>query len=279
MANLIKKRVKEFDTPYTVRAAAKEGNAVTRLSMLIMGLGNLVHKQICVHNLEYLLPTNNKIEWFATSAIEENEVHGYVVDNRAAVPHELALLFENMTMVHVDGYYEPNVTDKGNYIGIPEDPKYRQGAPFQACTVVPEMINSFLSTYHPNDDVARLEILNDYFYGKQPIIPPIVVLPKSHKCYSNYVTTVIRDLLNGTLQGISFDPDDDRMKAQFADYLYLKEKDLVFSGEYDLNYVDVFPHYKQVTVPDTDVYKILQAFIRISMPQDSVTSGEVYYDN
>lgn len=53
MANLIKKRVKEFDTPYTVRAAAKEGNAVTRLSMLIMGLGNLVHKQI-IKGLLYL---------------------------------------------------------------------------------------------------------------------------------------------------------------------------------------------------------------------------------
>lgn len=53
MANLIKKRVKEFDTPYTVRAAAKEGNAVTRLSMLIMGLGNLAHKQI-IKGLLYL---------------------------------------------------------------------------------------------------------------------------------------------------------------------------------------------------------------------------------
>lgn len=53
MANLIKKRVKEFDTPYTVRAAAKEGNAVTRLSMLIMGFGNLAHKQI-IKGLLYL---------------------------------------------------------------------------------------------------------------------------------------------------------------------------------------------------------------------------------
>ena len=242
-------------------------------------IGDLVHKQICVHNLEYLKSENNTVEWFATSAVEENEVHGYMVDNRAAVPQELALLFEHMTMVHVDGLYVQDVQDKGNYIGIPTNPKYRQGAPFQACTVVPELINEFLTKYHPNDDVTRLEILNDYFYGKQPIIPPIVVLEKSHKCYSNYVTTVIRDILNGTLKGISFDPDDDRMRAQFSDYLYLKDKDLVFSGDYDLNYVDVFPHYKQITVPDTNVYQILQAFIRIIMPQDSVTSGEVYYDN
>lgn len=42
---IFKKRVNEFPTPYTVTAAAKEGGTETKLSMLVMGLGNIVHKQ------------------------------------------------------------------------------------------------------------------------------------------------------------------------------------------------------------------------------------------
>ena len=45
MASL-KKRAKEFETPYPVTNAITKGDAVTKLSMLVMGLGNLAHKQI-----------------------------------------------------------------------------------------------------------------------------------------------------------------------------------------------------------------------------------------
>lgn len=41
-----KKKAKEFQTPYTVTGALVKGNAITKLSMLIMGLGNIAHKQI-----------------------------------------------------------------------------------------------------------------------------------------------------------------------------------------------------------------------------------------
>lgn len=37
---------KEFSTPYTVINAVTKGNIVTKLSMVIMGLGNIAHKQI-----------------------------------------------------------------------------------------------------------------------------------------------------------------------------------------------------------------------------------------
>ncbi|MDD7740742.1 MAG: sugar ABC transporter permease [Fusicatenibacter sp.] len=50
---IFQKRVKEFDTPYAVGAAIKNGNAVTKLSMLIMGFGSIAHKQV-VKGLLYL---------------------------------------------------------------------------------------------------------------------------------------------------------------------------------------------------------------------------------
>ena len=37
---------KEFSTPYTVTNAVAKGNIITKLSLLIMGLGNIAHKQI-----------------------------------------------------------------------------------------------------------------------------------------------------------------------------------------------------------------------------------------
>lgn len=43
---IIEKRAKEFETPYPVTKAITKGDAVTKLSMFVMGLGNLAHKQI-----------------------------------------------------------------------------------------------------------------------------------------------------------------------------------------------------------------------------------------
>ena len=40
------KRKKEFADPYTVTGAVTKGNLITKLSLLIMGLGNIAHRQI-----------------------------------------------------------------------------------------------------------------------------------------------------------------------------------------------------------------------------------------
>lgn len=40
------KKVNEFPTPYTVTNAVTKGNIITKISLLIMGLGNIAHKQI-----------------------------------------------------------------------------------------------------------------------------------------------------------------------------------------------------------------------------------------
>lgn len=42
----IKKRVNDFPTPYTCMRAVREGAMETKLSMILMGLGNIVHKQV-----------------------------------------------------------------------------------------------------------------------------------------------------------------------------------------------------------------------------------------
>ena len=38
-----KKGGKEFDNPYSVAKAVTKGNALTKLSMVVLGLGNIAH--------------------------------------------------------------------------------------------------------------------------------------------------------------------------------------------------------------------------------------------
>ena len=42
---IFKKRVNDFPTPYTCTKAIREGGLETKLSMVLMGLGNIVHGQ------------------------------------------------------------------------------------------------------------------------------------------------------------------------------------------------------------------------------------------
>lgn len=46
MKNIFKRKPSEFDTEYTVMNAIKKGDFMTRLSMLVMGAGNIARKQI-----------------------------------------------------------------------------------------------------------------------------------------------------------------------------------------------------------------------------------------
>ena len=43
---ILKKRVNDFPTPYTCRRAVSEGDMATKLTMVLMGFGNMVHGQI-----------------------------------------------------------------------------------------------------------------------------------------------------------------------------------------------------------------------------------------
>jgi hypothetical protein len=88
---------------------------------------------------------------------------------------------------------------------------------------------------------------------------------------------IIRDILNGTLSGISVDADLDRMRSQFQDYDYIHALDIVMQQKLDLTYIDVYPHYAQIVVPDPEKYRLLQAFIQMIMPEDMQTSGRISY--
>lgn len=63
-----RKKNREFDDPYTVTKAVVKGNALTKLSMVVLGLGNIAHKQIG-KGLMFLLVELGYIWFMITSGI------------------------------------------------------------------------------------------------------------------------------------------------------------------------------------------------------------------
>ena len=82
MANLFKKHVNEFPSPYTVKNAVKEGSIVTKLSMLILGLGNIANKQI-IKGLIYLALEVSFIAFMVMSGAHNISMLGSLGDKAA----------------------------------------------------------------------------------------------------------------------------------------------------------------------------------------------------
>lgn len=239
--------------------------------------GNFVTRKIVIQNLEYLQESNNKIEYFVTAAEKENSVFGFVVDNKAYDEDKLALLFDTMSLVHVDGNLEIDATNQGSYIQLPIA-KYRQGTPFECDTSIPSSVKIFIDEYHENDDLERLEILNEYFYGKKPSYPDKIILEQSHKVYSVLTAPIIRDIVNKT-STISLDPDTNRfVEQQLSGYKQYKEIDLVYNRKCDLRFVDVYPHYRNFEVDDITDYSLVKSVINQLLPKDTDTNYEIYYN-
>ena len=239
---------------------------------------NLAIKVICIQNVSWLDNKNNIVEYYVTSAHDENKKFGWVIDNVAYIENkELALYFPKMTSCHIEGYSEYDIADYGNRFKI-LDKEYRQGALFELRTSVPKFISEYLSRYHINDDIERMEVLNEYFYGKTNDLPEKIILEESHVCYSTYTSAVIRDIINGNTKGLSYDPDEERMKDQVKNYEYLSKSDLVHEEKYDLRFVDTLPHYRQFSINTPEQRNVLQAFIRVTMPKDDLISNKTDVD-
>lgn len=68
------------------------------------------------------------------------------------------------------------------------------------------------------------------------------------------------------------------MISQLAPYYnYIYKTDIVVQAKYNIEFVDANPTYSNLPVLGPDVYKALTHFIKYVMPEDHVTSGEIYY--
>jgi hypothetical protein len=170
---------------------------------------------------------------------------------------------------------ELDLDNQSSHINVPKD-VYRQGAPYEISTNIPKIVKDFIDTYHDNDDYDRIQILNDYFHGIKYIPSGTILLPYSHQIYSIYTNNIIHAIMNGTAS-ISYDPDVDRLERQLKPFEYLKAFDLVFNNasNIDLTYVDVFPTFTTYDSVDPQTYKLIHAILKLIMPKDNFSSGEI----
>lgn len=259
---------------------------------------NTCMKILAIRNISYIKSSEkNILEVYCTSATDEYREYGHCAPRYAEVPDEndtdlsdnekvmAAVLRDNKTVIyddrasiiHVNGYYtEADIS--GNFITMDADWKHNPwdvANPIEIRTSIPYFVSDYISRYHEDDDLPRLDILNKYYYRHDLKKTDIEVITKSHLLYSTYLVAIIRDIISKNNPfGVAYDPDSERLWQQLKDYKYMKETDPAIQGTLDLTYIDVYPHYKQVSVPDSNTYRLLQAIIRTCLPKDAVTNKQ-----
>lgn len=251
-------------------------------------------KILVIQNYSYLKQDGeNTMEVYCTSAVDENREYGYCAPRTvevnidgsptpidadikvvAAIRDNRTVLYnKDASVIHVNGYItEADV--KGNFVTKKSSWKreWEIANPVEIRTTVPYFISDYISRYHENDDLERIETINKIYFNYDLRKVDIELIKNSHFVYSVYAATVLRDVLFGYNKELSYDPDLPRMHAQLDRYKYIADIDLVYQKKLDLHYVDTYPHYLQLTAPDVEMYQLLQALVRATLPPDPISN-------
>lgn len=258
-------------------------------------LGNVAMKILVIQNHSYLLQDEkNTLEIYCTSAVDENREYGYCAPRLVEIPegsnpdidqndeavvsavikdNRTVLYNDGTSIIHVNGYYT-DAEVKGNF--IIKDPSWKRdwktANPVEVRTSVPYFVSDYLKKYHEDDDLSRIEAINRIYFNQDLRRVNIEVIEDPHLIYSIYTSAVLRDVLNKKNLALSYDPDLRRMHQQLEKYKYLADADLVYQELLDLQYVDIYPHYKQLIAPDIETYQLLMALCRATMPADPISN-------
>ena len=109
--------MKEFYNPYNLKEAILKGNIFTKLSMLVMGFGNLAHKQIG-KGLMYLFVEALYVWFMITSGINSLSISNAAylsswTDNWVELPIDDDKFLEELNKrIETSTYVKKTVTDK-----------------------------------------------------------------------------------------------------------------------------------------------------------------------
>lgn len=254
--------------------------------------GNMCMQMLIIQNYSYLREDLNTLEVYSTSAAVENRETGYCA-TRYELPYDETTIpadtekvvagiikdgrtfvyNDDTSIIHVNGYYTQAIVYGNNLNCDPSWVRQWENAnPLEIRTSVPYFISDYLKKYHSNDDLERIELLNKYFFGRDLRVPDTIVIEQAHLTYSVYTAAILRDVILQKNIELSYDPDIVRMIDQLGRYQYLADIDLITNKLINLDYVDIYPHYKQLVAPDIEIYRLLQAIIKITMPEDPVSN-------
>ena len=238
--------------------------------------GYTCFSELVVQTMDHFNENGNDVLDIVVNVANQEEIStGFSVNNKLYDETPVNLFFDNITSVHVNGKIVRDGAYHGTYISVPED-TYPEGSVFEIQTCIPKLIASFLSSYGKQEDLEKITYLNEYFYKNQYEDPPYILLEQKHRVYSVFVNTLIRGVLSGDIVFPS-DPDDDRAKDNAKAYTYLKNMDLVYSGNLNQVFIDFYPQYVNYET-DAETKKIIDRYIKLFMPENSNPTYEVVYE-
>ena len=236
--------------------------------------GSLSFNELVIQTMDaFIEGSEDRVDILFNVAEIEDLSTGYAVDNKLFDITPVNLYFPNISMVHVDGLLERDVTYKGIHIDL--NSTCQQGAIFEIQTSVPKIVKDFILDYSSNGDTERLRIMNEYFYKLVNLMPDILLLERKHRIYSTFMNNVIQDILHNDIITVD-DPDINRLSDQIRSYMYLRSMDLCFSS-IDKRFVDFYPQYVNYEI-DPKMKIIIDKLIAEYMAKNTDPTVEVVYE-
>lgn len=241
--------------------------------------GNPALVQLILCNRSVLsLTGSNYLEVVAHTGVELGQTIGYTTNNRLNVANITELWHNRLSLAFANGLLQIDPADLGNEI-IPVQP-VGNGLPFLLTTIVPSYAAAALANFTSDADRARIATIN-LFLSKQPPVNDnsTLIIPQSWQVFSPYLTAILADATkSGQVVIYANDPDPVLFRHQFAAYDYLLLNDPTLTpaiSKIDQRYVDIYPHYNTIHVPDINAYNIYHRLVAMLLPPDSNTLGDV----
>lgn len=246
--------------------------------------------QLVINSIEYLEPTNNKLEIFISSLSMVEEKISYSINNRILRDKEHELWIPGLSFIIVDGEIvdSSEIKQEGHEF-VFENYSVDNGTPCLIKTVLPRDIIDIFSEYDNSDYFNDLSELENYLFSMVvPVEPNKIIVPNTFKLYSVYLNQIIYMIINDIIT-VTYSTIIDEILVQLQPYDYLLDFDLTLfefnsgnikRGELDLRFIDIFPTYlSSLTISSTemDKYKTIHALIEYYLGTDTTHNIEVIY--
>lgn len=239
--------------------------------------GNFASYEVVIQTMDYFeRDTPDTVDIYVYLAQSEDRSYGFAINNKLFDNTPVNQYFENISTLFIDGKLNRNSLYKGVYIEVPKG-DCEEGSSWELATAVPKFIRDFIEKYSTNEDVKRINVMNEYFNKLNDTLPNPYVMKTKHRIYSITLNNFINDLLEGKIIATD-EPDEDRLKKIFSPYLTLTKLDLVFSGNIDQQFVDFYPQYTDREILPSQRH-IIERFVKVFMPANiNPTDATVYGD-
>lgn len=232
--------------------------------------------KLYIQNVEWLRKKHNHYSVLRSTQWPLNVQRGYLKGNIIHWNHSNPFWFDEISILTVDGDV---CSDLLHDIGtITTKTKYPNGTPFEVKISVAKRIVDAFGNHGLREDTEKMLLIKEY-YRKRNTIPDYQTMVRSaYKVYSIYTEMIITEYLR---KGSEFDfelmASKEAFEEQFKQFSCWKERDVVFRfNKDDFRYVDVYPLYNRLQIPDRYTYNKISQMVKMLLPPDSIRHKDAH---